>query len=372
MAATLVPITPEVLDWAIDESGYSRAEVADAADVDVSALEAWLTGEAQPTTTQTRRIAGKLHRQFAVFLLPAPPAGEALSVRFRHPLGTREARELNPTERRYLRRARRLQEAESWLVGELRWERARVPELSLNAGVESAAMAVRDLLGVTIDAQQAWPSASVAFDEWRAALEALGVVVMQFALGQNSCRGFSLWDERAPVIAVNTAWRDEARIFTLFHELGHLVTRTNSACATAPLASSAGDPAERWCEAFASAALIPEVALGAVDHVGDLGALSALARRFRVSVRATAIRLIALERASWKLYESIPAASDAKRAGGGGSGRNRAEIRLDEFGHRTSDLFVAAVKADVISESQALDYLDIPSEAFEDIFSAAR
>src|SRR3954447_3556788 len=90
-----------------------------------------------------------------------------------------------------------------------------------------------------------------------------GVVVFLFQLGADNCRGFSLWHDRAPVIAINTTWNDEARTFTLFHEVGHLVTRTNSACTSAPASAVTGawDPAERWCERFAAAALVPEVAL---------------------------------------------------------------------------------------------------------------
>jgi Zn-dependent peptidase ImmA (M78 family)/transcriptional regulator with XRE-family HTH domain len=370
--ATLVPITPQVLDWAIADSGYSRAEVAAAAGVEVSELEAWLRAELQPNITQARKIAAKLHRQLAVFLLPAPPRSDRPGVQFRHPLGERETRDLNPKERRYLRRAQRLQKAESWLVGEMRLNPSSLPVFSLDTPIEDAAAALRTLLGVSVDTQQQWASPSIAFDEWRSALEAAGVVVMQFALGEDSCRGFSLWDDRAPLIAVNTAWRDEARMFTLFHELGHLVTRTNSACATAPVTSSASDTAERWCEGFAAAVLIPAGAVDSVTEVNSLRTLSRLARRFHVSLRATALRLITLDRASWTLYDSIPPASDAKRRGGAGGGRNRTEIRIDEFGHRTTDLFVAAVRAEVISESQALDYLDIPSDAFEDMFSAAR
>src|SRR5690606_10048362 len=107
-----------------------------------------------------------------------------------------------------------------------------------------------------------WRSASAAFDAWRSALERLGVLVLLFPLGEENCRGFSLASGLAPVIAVNTAWNDQARAFTLFHELGHLMTETASACASAPPASVAGawDPAERWCERFAAATLVPEPA----------------------------------------------------------------------------------------------------------------
>jgi hypothetical protein len=108
-----------------------------------------------------------------------------------------------------------------------------------------------------------------------------------------------------------------------------------------------------------------------VSKVDSLSVLSREARRMKVSVRAMALRLISLRKASWPLYQSIPPAADAKRRGGaGGTGRNRAEIRADEFGRRTTELFVAAVQRDVISRSQALDYLDIPSGAFERLAAA--
>ena len=40
---TEVPVTPEVLDWAIAESGYTLPEIADAAGVELADLRAWLT-----------------------------------------------------------------------------------------------------------------------------------------------------------------------------------------------------------------------------------------------------------------------------------------------------------------------------------------
>lgn len=206
----------------------------------------------------------------------------------------------------------------------------------------------------------------MAFESWRSELEHVGVTVVQCAMGTTACRGFSMWDERSPLVAVNTAWSDEARIFTLFHELGHLLTRTDSACGPDHIAPHAGDPTERWCEAFAAAVLIPAAALSDVSKVDSVSVVSREARRMKVSLCAMALRLISLRKASWPLYQSIPPAADAKRRGGaGGTGRNRAEIRADEFGRRTTELFVAAVQRDVISRSQALDYLDIPSGAFE-------
>jgi len=368
----LVPVTPDVLDWAIRESGFSRAEVARGAGVDEAQLERWLREEEQPTLTAMRKVASKLHRQLAVFLLPTPPKSQGVGVRFRHPIGSKHERALTPDERRFLRRARRLQEAEAWLVSQLEWGYAPLERVSIDDSAEDVAARWRSRMRITIRAQKSWKTPSIGFESWRSELERAGVTVVQFAMGPKGCRGFSIWDERAPLVAVNTAWPDEARIFTLFHEIGHLLTRTDSACATAPMVPQAGDPTERWCEAFAAAVLIPSAALAQVGKVETLSLLSRVAREMKVSLRAMALRLISLRKASWPLYQSIPPAADAKRRGGaGGTGRSRAEMRIDEFGRRATELFVAAVQRDVISESQALDVLDIPSGTFERIEAAA-
>jgi Zn-dependent peptidase ImmA (M78 family) len=137
------------------------------------------------------------------------------------------------------------------------------------------------------------------------------------------------------------------------------------------MAQHTGDSIERWCEEFAAALLIPRDALFGVGRVTRLATLSDLARRLKVSLRATAIRLIELGKASWSLYDDIPPTSDSKRKGGGGTGRTRREIREDEFGSRTTEIFVSAVRREVITESQALDYLDIPSSEFERLTAAS-
>jgi hypothetical protein len=98
---------------------------------------------------------------------------------------------------------------------------------------------------------------------------------------------------------------------------------------------------------------------------------SNVARRFRVSLRASTIRLIELGLADWDLYDEIPPAADAKPpGGGGGGGRNRTQIKEDEFGARGTGLFVQGVKQDLMTRSQALDYLDIADSAFDSLLGS--
>jgi transcriptional regulator with XRE-family HTH domain len=71
--ATYVHITPKVLAWAIQESGYEAGEVADRLKIAPQTLAAWMAGREQPTLTGFRKITALLKRPEATFFLPAPP-----------------------------------------------------------------------------------------------------------------------------------------------------------------------------------------------------------------------------------------------------------------------------------------------------------
>lgn len=375
MPKSPIPITPEVLRWVLAESGFGSDEIAVHLGVSVEDLQEWQAGHSAPGLTQLRKLAAKVHRPVATFLLPRPPRRQGPAVRFRHPPGV-EDRDLSPVERRYVRRAARLQRTLAWVAAKLNEPRPTIARARLQDPPVTSATETRRQLATTDRDQLRWPTTSAAFDEWRDRIERLGVLVFLFPLGEESCRGFSLWDERMPVIAVNTAWNDAARIFTLFHEFGHLLTRTNSACTEGRARQDAAqntDAVERWCERFAAEVLMPEALitglirqhLGSISAIDDVQHVSLFARRLKTSLRAVTIRLIELGLATWDFYNDLPPTGDAKPPGGGGTGRVRSEIREDELGKRTGGLFKRAVRADVIAPTQALQYLDISYSDFE-------
>lgn len=362
-----VPITPTVLRWAVKESGYSTSEVAQAADVEVAEVTKWFRGDALPTLGQARAVANKLRRPLATFLLPAAPKVGLPSVEFRR--ATRGGRRrLNPAERLRLREAGRLQALFAWISWELGTEPPRLQRFSTTSNPEQVAEVARNALGVEIDNQVAVPSNSAAWHMWREAVERIGVYVIVFSMGPESCRGFSIWNERAPLIAINSSWTAEARSFTLLHEFAHLLTRTNSACLEiGARPTSQGDVVERWCERVAALVLIPDLALESFvatsfgkQPVEDLGAVTRVARQFKTSRRAAALRLIEAGYADWSLYRSIPAISERPRHGGGAA-RTRSEMRADRYGSRALRDIVTAVRRDVITASDAFDYVGLPA-----------
>ena len=229
------------------------------------------------------------------------------------------------------------------MSAELAWDRPSLPTLTLDDDPESAADRLRTRLDVPARVQLKWPSSAAAFDEWRRRVESLGVFVFLYPMGRDACRGFSVWEERAPLVAVNTAWSEEARIFTLFHELGHLLTRTNSACLESPSRRAsrqdAWDSVERWCERFGAAVLLPadepraQFAARQAGQTATVDTVRWLSGRFKTSLSATTIRLIELRLATRELYDALPRAADVKRTGGGGGGRapwKFARISLEE------------------------------------------
>ena len=210
MPRPTVPVTGTVVEWAIREAGYDLAALAKKLKVPADVLRAWTKESAQPRLTQLRKLAAQVKRPLATFLLPKPPVVAAPAVEFRSPPGT-ERRELNPAERRYLREAARLQRFLSWLAKEMGDAPVTLPQERTQTAAATVAKRIRDRLGVTVEEQVEWPSPNAAFTAWRQRLEEQGVLVLLFSMGRESCRGFSLWDDHVPLIAVEHHYSPRAR-----------------------------------------------------------------------------------------------------------------------------------------------------------------
>lgn len=221
----------------------------------------------------------------------------------------------------------------------------------------------KEWLDWSLEDQRQAPNAAAVVKAVRARLEERGVLTLQLSLGSDGGRGFSLYDETKPVVAINTHYNNEARLFSYIHELGHLTRRTDAICI-----GFAATRAERWCEAFAASFLIPIAAVrdrvahrfGEDAEVTEIDQLRPLAADFRVSLSAMAIRLEELELGRSGLFEAIPTASDFKRQGGGpGTDTTRGAVRLREFGEGYFALILAGERSGALRRQDALRYLDV-------------
>jgi Zn-dependent peptidase ImmA (M78 family) len=369
MAKSLVPVNGEVVRWAIEESGLRPEDVSRKVGVDVVVLRDWMDGVAKPSQGEFTELFKALKRPSALFFAPRPPEQLAVPA-FRGPAG-QASRALSERERIWIRRSRRVQKLVSFLFQQ-QGRRADLPQFGRDQGAETAGGRVRRWLGVSVDLQMSWDSTVDPWRWWRERLEVRGILVFALQLGPDAIRGFSFSDEAAPVISVNTAYNREARIFTAFHELGHLTLRSESLCVD--LGSDFANE-ERWCEEFAASVLLPKRAvlqfLGEVSAGEDyVGLAKKLAAKFKVSIRAAAIRLIRLEVAPWSLYTLVDQKArswDRHKGFARGRPTYRSQRRIDEYGTIVVDELIRGADQGLLNLRDLSDYLRVDTTEVDEI-----
>lgn len=374
--AQSVPITGPVLKWAREEAGFSHEELARKVKVSPQIIADWEEGKAYPTKTQFTKLVTALKRNRAVFFLPHPPEEPSIVARLRPPPGV-HARPPTFQERLTAREAQRMQQVAAWVLEELGEPPPDIPEATLDKNPDTLASQVRERLGISIEEQRSWKDSAVAWRKWRSALEREGIFVFALSIGKDACRGLSLWSERAPVIVVNTAYVPPARIFTLFHEYGHLLLRADTMDTQVPLIQEAQSDEERWCERFSAALLMPaddfSKSLGESDWDKAQGfeerykIVQGLARRYKVSIRAAARRIMDLGKTTWNFLqevdkEAIPL-EQQKQAGG--RGQDVAARRLQEWGTLLPTLLLRAREKGILATHHLMDYLEISPHNLE-------
>ena len=380
MAATTVPISGSVLGWAREEAGLTEVDLAERVKLPVEDIRAWEAGSALPTQSQFSKLLAVLKRPSAVFFLPKPPvtAGMPTSLRSAPAL---QGHKLGPGEARQIRWARRLQELTSWILRDEGREPVALSRYSTQADPARPADTERERSGISIEHQTSWTNPSEAFRAWRRCLEDQDVLVVQLSMGKNNIRGFGAWDDYAPLVAVNTAYHPTARIFTLFHEVGHLLTRTDAACQSFVLPGKHDGSVERWCEQFAASFLLPEDGLRAAAARYDVSSNAPTAQpdtarliagRFFVSARATAIRLHEIGLAEPTLYSAV-ASQFAERdwsdfsGGGSGGGQPASAKRVGQLGTRLPNLLLAAADRGRLTTRDLADFLDLTTGKLDDL-----
>lgn len=295
MPSDKVNINPELLTFARERSGYRMSAIANKLRVNEERWLQWERGDNVPTTIQLMDIAKYLDRTPAFFYLNEPPIEEWPLSEFRTinnlPFGKGSPKLIGA-----IREAKRNRSTLIELYDAQNKIPDRIPELNLITGTnKELAKKIRDWLGVSIEDQKSWRSSSEALTKWKNCIENKDIYIVQFPFVEvDECRGFAIAENTFPIIGINPKDSYNARIFTLIHELAHILFKS-SVLINDPLDSYFGSETrlEQTCNELAAEILVPNEFLKieyneAKVHVKEVKRLS---RLFCVSGYVLLIRL---------------------------------------------------------------------------------
>lgn len=251
-------VKPDILIWARETAGFGVSEVAAASGL--SKVADWESGTTKPTINQLRTLAQKYKRPLSVFYLQERPVGFQVIRDFRRFAGTAPP-QLSPKLTLAIRAAQERRELALELLdsmGESPKELSLIAHLDENP--EEVGAKARALLKVTEATQRGWRNTREAFNGWRAAIEALDVLVFQLdKIEPDEASGFAINGGAVPVIAVNRSDVPARRVFTLLHEFAHLLVQSSgiSEYYMDVFRPPEEQRIEIWCNAVAAATVLP-------------------------------------------------------------------------------------------------------------------
>lgn len=251
------------ISWCCRENGITLHQLSAETGVAEATLSRAADGERGLTFAQLKRIADYFGRGVLFFM----EEGEADTAKV-HTAAFRSIANQKPAISNKLRnlieRAERQRDIYIDLLNEINYDdAAKFTTPSLGSDVKSAALAARKWLKL---------NRQCTFDQYRTAVEAKGILVFrsngyhgQWQIAkENPVLGFSLYDERCPLIFVKKQYYDTFQTFTLMHELGHILLHQESSIDDdGDFHSAQGH--ERDANQFAGLVLVPDERLKLVN-----------------------------------------------------------------------------------------------------------
>ena len=258
-------VQPAVLKWARESLGLTIVDVAQKLKKSPDIIQSWETGRSFPSYSQLEKLAYDIYkRPIALFFFPKPPEERTHRSEFRT-LPDEELENLSSDTHLHIRKAHAYQLSLMEAFDERNpsddkiWKRL---ELTPGKSIQRQAQMIREFLGITLEEQSSWSKPEIALKKWREKIEAKGVFIFKESFKQKEISGFCLSHNEFPVIYLNNSTTSTRQIFSLLHELAHLLFQVNG------ITKEDDDyiknlPAkekklEQFCNAIAAEILIPE------------------------------------------------------------------------------------------------------------------
>lgn len=362
----LESLNPDRIVWCCGDRGISIDELAAETRIPYTSIERALNRDSSLTFGQIQKIASYLGRGVLFFLEPGPVDEQAVhSTQFRTLANQKPA--LSPKLKSIIERAEKQRAVYLTLLEELKLSDTQnysPPDVRGKSPTEAANLA-REWLRV---------DEANSFEAYRSAIEGHGILVFR-SNGYNGkwqipkeslILGFSLYDDKCPLIVVRKQSAEVRQTFTLAHELGHLLLhRSSSIDDEQDLNANAGD--ERDANVFAANFLVPDEYLERIPNHGIPGDpadidswLQDYRRAWGVSADVILLRLVSAGRIRQSVYpqyrEWKEQQPESTSVGGTRIYRHREPKHL--FGDKFVHVVLDALNSRKITITKASRYLD--------------
>jgi Zn-dependent peptidase ImmA (M78 family) len=310
-------VNPNVLVWARKQAGLSIEDAASRLKIDALTLRLWEEGAdalSQPTLVQLRDMARRFGLPLAALYLHEPPETEAEGLPDFRTMKSDHEREWSQELRATYRRIQ-MQREVAIEIAESADESPTPIGLPINLAHETeiAGEQVRSWLGISAREQISWRSDYQAINAWIDAIERHDILVAQSrGVSVQEMRGFSISSHPFPAIVLNGADTPRGKIFTLIHELIHILINAGGLCDLIETRNSrrSGDQTETFCNQVAGVVLLP---YDQIKHdLNEIGVfepiswsdstLALLANRYHISREVVLRRMVSLGRATLDFY----------------------------------------------------------------------
>jgi Zn-dependent peptidase ImmA (M78 family) len=362
-----VQVNKDVLIWARESIALSRNLASEKTGISSSRLTQLEDGEKQPTLEELKLFSKSYKRTIATLLLSKPLMENPLPKDRR----TIDSKEVNTFQEKTIMAVRKAR-AMTKLFLELKQELGiSIPKFNLSANLDEDSLVhaidIRKLLN--LDEMREITDINYALDGYIAKVESLGVSIFQLSLTQDKLRGFSIIDDIIPIIGIKRGGETTtSKIFTLFHELGHLLLNNDGLC---DLTDFTIHEIEKWCNAFAAEILIPTSELLQMQIVKEhkknnnlewkLKELISLGNHFHVGPLSILRSLLENKLTSDSLYQEKHLLWNRPQFGRSKNpeGRNIAKETLVEKGRTNVSLVFSAFDQNRINIKELSDFLGI-------------
>lgn len=349
MAEMLTGVNGNIIKWAREYYNMTQTDAALAIGVDIGRYCNWEDGTEFPTYAKLRKISEVFHKPSALFFFPDPPQLPSIKGDLR----TLPAKVIGSLSKNIILQ---FEKAKAYQINlhELYGNRQSilVKRADFPTDITELCDYFRLQLAFPLSAQKARKNAKVVFEIFREKFYELGIYVFKDAFKDNSVSGLCLNDDQYPIIIINNSMSFARQIFTLFHELYHLISNTSGAEIIRDdfyvYLNEHQANSEKACDVFANAFLVPlcDFEQELKKQPLDEDRITDLAILYSVSKEAIMYKLLSMGKISHQDYDRLKetfygdAIRNPKKKTGEKGGGNHYLTKLSYLGPRyAGDVF---------------------------------